>query len=285
MSLLRLTLLPAALFAAAPALAQADPSAGPPPPSVPAMRDTGGDRLTIGVGLGLAPDYEGSDDYRLQPGGIFQGRISGVEFQMRGLNLYTDFVPDKPGSKTRLVLGPVVQVRLDRTREVADPRINQLGRLGTAVEVGFTAGISKRGVLIPPASLNFDLTVLQDVAGVHKSYIVTPALSLSSPVSRRSFARLGVSADYVGKGYARTYFDVAAGNSLSPYATTGAGWKSASVSLLYTYDLDGDPRTGLGLFGLASYKRLLGQFADSPVVKDAGSASQAFAVAGVLYSF
>ena len=41
----------------------------------------------------------------------------------------------------------------------------------------------------------------------------------------------------------------------------------------------------LGLFGIASYKRMLGKFADSPLVRDAGSADQAFAVAGVLYSF
>lgn len=285
MSLIRAALLSAAMFGAMPALAQEDPPAGPPAGPPPGMRDDGSDRLTVGFGLGIAPDYEGSDDYELQPGGIFQGRVSGIEFQMRGLNLYTDFVPDKPGSKTRLVLGPVVQLRLDRTKTVEDLRVAKLGERKTAVELGLTAGIGKRGVLIPPASLNFDVTFLHDVAGAHKSYVVTPALSLSSPVSQRSFARLGVSADYVGRGYARTYFDVAPGNTLTPYATSGAGWKSMGASLLYTHDLGGNPRKGLGLFGLANYKHLLGQFADSPVVKDAGSASQVFAVAGLSYSF
>ncbi len=271
----------AALLAASPALAQ-DPAASGPPA---AYRDDGSDRLTIGFGLGLAPDYEGSNDYDLQPGGIFQGRVSGIEFQMRGLNLYTDFVPDPKGGKTRLVLGPVAQVRLDRTGDIADPRVAQLGDRKTAVELGLTAGIGKRGVLIPPASLNFDVTFLHDVAGAHKSHVITPSLSLSSPVTRRSFARLAVSADHVGKGYARTYYDVAPGNLLPAYATGGGGWKSAGVSLLYTHDLGGNPRKGWGLFALTNYKRLLGQFARSPVVRDAGSASQAFAVAGVSYSF
>ena len=270
-----------AMLLAAPALAQ-NPAAGGPPPGV---RDDGSDRLTIGFGLGVSTDYEGSDDYKLQPGGLFQGRVSGIEFQVRGPGITTDFVPDKPDSKTRLAFGPALQLRLDRTGEIKDPRVAALGDRKTAVEVGFTAGIGKRGVLIPPASLNFDVTFLRDVGGAHKSYVVTPTLSLNSPVSRSSFARLGVSADFVGKGYAATYFDVAPGNVLPAYATNGGGLKSLGTSLLYTHDLGGAPRKGWGLFALANYKRLVGKFADSPIVRDAGSASQVFAVAGVSYSF
>jgi len=270
----------AALACASPALAQGGRPAGPPPGVA-----SDGDRVTLGFGLGASTDYEGSDDYRLQPGGILQGKVAGVEFQMRGLNLYTDFVPDPKDSKLRLVLGPVVQVRLDRTGDIEDPRVAALGTRKTAIELGATAGIGKRGVLIPPASINFDLTYLRDVNGAHRSYVVTPALSLSSPVSKRSFARLGVSADYVGKGYAATYFDVAPGNALPAYATRGAGLKSLGTNVLYTHDLGGNPRKGWGLFGLVSYKRLMGQFADSPIVRDAGSASQAFGVAGLAYSF
>ncbi|MFN3516377.1 MAG: MipA/OmpV family protein [Novosphingobium sp.] len=281
MSMIRAALLPALLLSATSASAQEGPPAGPPA----GVRDDGGDRLTVGFGLGVPPDYEGSDDYELQPGGIFQGRVAGIEFQMRGLNLYTDFVPDKPGSKTRLVLGPVVQVRLDRTRDLKDPRVAQLGDRKTAVELGLTAGIGQRGVLIPPASLNFDVTFLQDINGAHKSYVLTPAVSLSSPVSQRSFARIGVSADYVGDGYARTYFDVAPGNVLPAWSTGGGGFKSLGTSLLYTHDLGGNPRKGWGAFTLVNYKQLLGRFADSPVVRDAGSASQVFAVAGLSYSF
>ena len=281
MSILRAPLWLVALLIAAPATAQQAAPAGPPP----GARDDGSDRLTIGFGLGTSTDYEGSDDYRLQPGGLFQGRVSGIEFQVRGPGLYTDFVPDKPGSKTRLAFGPAVQLRLDRTGDIRDPRVAALGERKTAVELGFTAGIAKQGVLIPPASLNFDVTFLHDVAGAHQSYLITPSLSLNSPVSRSSFARLAVSADFVGKGYAATYFDVAPGNLLPAYATNGGGLKSIGTSLLYTHDLGGPPRKGWALFGLANYKRLVGQFAGSPIVRDAGSASQVFAVAGVSYGF
>ena len=268
------------LFAAAPALAQAGEGAVAAQPP----RDNGADRLTIGFGLGMAPDYEGSNDYRLQPGGILQGRVSGVEFQMRGLNLYTNLLPAPRTGKTRLVLGPVAQVRLDRTDDIADPRVAALGQRKTAVELGLNAGITRRGVLIPPASLTFDVTLLRDVNRAHRSHVITPALALNSPVSQRGFARLGISADFVGKGFAQTYFDVAPGTALTPFATRGGGHKSTSGSLLYTHDLSGEPRKGWGLFMLVNYKRLHGQFARSPVVGVAGSASQAFAVAGLSYS-
>lgn len=275
--------IPALLLSlAAPALAQ-DPAPVGPLAGVAAQR--GGDQFTIGFGLGAAPDYEGSDDYRLQPGGVVQGRVSGIDFQMRGLNLYTDLVPDKPGSRVRFILGPVVQLRPERNDEIDDPRVAQLGKRKTAFEVGANAGVSFRGVLIPPASLNLELAYLRDVTDAHDSYTLTPSVALASPLSQRSFMRLGLSADYVGAGFARTYYDVAPGNVLAPYSTNGGGWKSASVSLLYTRDLGGDPRAGLGLFTIANYKRMLGKFASSPVVRDAGSANQAFAVAGLSYSF
>jgi outer membrane scaffolding protein for murein synthesis (MipA/OmpV family) len=271
-----------ALLQATPALAQDPAPAGPP---AAALAPRTGDQLTIGFGLGIAPDYEGSNDYRLQPGGVMQGRVAGIDFQMRGLNLYTDFVPDQADSKVRVILGPVLQLRPERTGEDMDPRVAQLGDRQTAFEVGVNAGISFRGVLIPPASLTMDLTYLRDVTGAHDSYTLTPAISLSSPLSMKSFARLALSADYVGKGFARTYYDVGPGNALAPYATNGGGWKSASATLLYIRDFGGDPREGLGLFTLTSYKRMLGKFADSPVVKDAGSAHQALVVAGLLYGF
>ncbi|WP_296677527.1 MipA/OmpV family protein [Novosphingobium sp.] len=272
----------AAVFLVAGAASAQVPAVPGPPPG---MRDDGMDRLTVGFGLGIAPDYEGSDDYKLQPGGIFQGRVAGIDFQMRGLNLYTDVIRDAPGSRTRLVFGPVVQIRPERSGSVRDPRVAALGTRKTAVELGATAGIGFRGAVIPPASLNLDVTVLHDVAGAHRSLVVTPSLSLSSPVSRRSFARIGLSADHVGRGYAASYFAVAPGTILPAYDPAGGGWKSAGVSLLYTHDLGGDARKGLGGFVLINGKRMLGRFADSPIVRDAGNASQVFAVTGLSYAF
>lgn len=270
-------------FLATPALAQPEPPAG-------GNRTEDRNSLTLGIGGGIAPDYEGASDYGFQPGGIIQGKVEGFDFQVRGPNVYIDLIRDTPESGWNVIAGPVAQVRFERNslKDINDPRVALLGTRDTAVELGGYVGIGKKGFLIPPASLTFDLAFVHDVVGAHKSFILSPGVALSSPVSQRTFARLGVSADYVGGGYGRTYFDVAASvapGALSAYATDGAGFKSIGSTLLLTHDLGGDNREGWALFGLGGYKRLLGQYADSPIVRDAGSADQFLGVAGVAYSF
>ncbi len=272
----------------APQLAIAQPTEQPaerraPPPDRNA--------ITLGIGGGIAPEYEGAKDYGFQPGGIIQGKARGFDFQVRGTNIFVDLLRDKPGSGLNLILGPVAQIRTNRTslKDIKDPRVRLLGDRKTAVELGGYVGVGKRGFLIPPASLTFDVSFVHDVAGAHKSYIITPGVALSSPVTQRTFARLGVSADYVGKGYGRTYFDVAPIlapiPSLPGYSTTGAGIKNIGSTLLLTHDLGGNTRKGAAVFALTGYKRLIGQYARSPIVRIAGDADQVLAVAGVAYSF
>lgn len=247
--------------------------------------------LTFGIGGGIAPEYEGASDYGFQPGGIIQGKVDGFDFQVRGPNIYIDLIRDAPDSEWNVIAGPVAQLRTDRasSSDINDPRVALLGTRDTAVELGGYIGIGKRGFLIPPASLTFDLAYVHDVADAHDSFILTPGVALASPLSQRTFASLGVSADYVGKGYGRTYFDTAAIAApiptLTGYATDGAGFKSIGTNLLLAHDLGGDNRKGWALFGLGGFKRLLGQYARSPIVREAGDADQFLGVAGIAYSF
>jgi MipA family protein len=273
----------ALIASASPAFAQSGPPEG-------VSRSEDRNSLTLGIGGGIGPEYEGASDYGFQPGGIIQGKVNGFDFQVRGPNIYIDLIRDAPGSKLNVIAGPVAQIQSDRTSQgdIKDPRVALLGTRDTAVELGGYVGVGIKGFLIPPASLTFDLAFVHDVAGAHDSFILTPGVALSSPVSQRTFARLGVSADYVGGGYGQTYFDVAANpapGALSAYATDGAGFKSIGSTLLLTHDLGGDNRKGWALFGLGGYKRLLGQYGDSPIVRDAGSADQFLGVVGVAYSF
>ena len=277
------TVLAGAALLLLPAIVSAQPAGSGRPPE---------DRnsLVLGLGGGIAPEYEGADDYGFQPGGVIQGKVDGFDFQVRGPNIYVDLLRDAPESRWNLIAGPVAQVRFERNsrNDIDDPRVAALGTRDTAVELGGYVGIGRKGFLIPPASLTFDLAFVRDVAGAHDSFILTPGVALSSPLSQRSFARLGVTADYVGKGYGRTYFDVAAlpnPDALPAYATRGSGLKSIGTTFLLTHDLGGDNRKGWALFGLAGYKRLLGQYARSPIVRDAGSADQFLGIAGIAFAF
>ncbi len=260
---------------------QSGPQSGPP------AEDR--NQITIGFGGGIAPRFNGDDDYEFQPGGVVRGKVEGFEFAMRGLNLYVDLVREQAGDKVNIIAGPVAQLRPERTGGLKDARLQLLGEKDAAIELGGYVGVGQRGVLIPPDSLTFDISYVHDVANVHNSYIIKPGITYASPLSQRTFASLGISADYVGAGYGRTYFDTPAiaapVPSISGYATRGAGFKSVGTSILIGQDLGGDNRKGWGLFALTGYSRLLGQYANSALVREAGDADQFLGIVGIAYSF
>lgn len=245
--------------------------------------------LSIGAGVGIVPSYEGSDDYRIIPAGIVRGKVGGHNFYTRGLQFFFDLIPEGPGEKIDLSFGPVAGVRLNRTSGIKDPQVRALGKLDTAYEVGGFVGISKTGVITSDYdNLGFRLSYVKDVGGAHGSHIITPSIEYGTPLSRKAYVGIGVSADFVGDGYASYYYDVspagALASGLTPYHADG-GFKSWSASLAATHALTGDLLGGLSLFAVGSYTRLQNDFRESPIVSQAGSPNQWFGAIGLAYSF
>ena len=246
------------------------------------------DRLTLGLAVAVSPSYEGSDNYRLSPGGLVQGQVAGFSFAARGTNFYVDLIREAPRSKIDIVVGPVVQLRLERNGNIRDPQVAALGKIKPALELGGYAGIGTSGVINSFDKLQFDVSYRADVSGIHNSALVSPTISYVTPLSRRTLALLAVSAEHVGRKYGQTYFDVpsiANASGLAPYAVQGAGWKSAGGNLLLVQSLGPDIRKGWSLFVFGGYSKLLGDYARSPIVADAGSADQFIGFAGLAYSF
>ena len=138
-----LTALTAAL-AAAPAFAQdAPPDAGATTNAV------GGDSITIGVGAGYLPDYEGSDHYQFRPVPGAIGSVGGFAFTLAGNRASIDLVPNPTGPKWDFQLGPIAVVNFNRSslKAIDDPRVRALGKRSTAIEVGGFVGIGKTGVV------------------------------------------------------------------------------------------------------------------------------------------
>lgn len=273
----------ALLAAAAPALAQDETA---PPPAAP----DNGDTITIGLGAGISPSYEGSDSYNIIPGGIVSGKVSGFSFFMRGLQLYADVIREPEGETIDIGLGPVAGLRLNRTSRIGDAQVRALGKLDEAIEVGAWAGVAKTGIITSAYdNLAFRVTYLRDVANAHDSYVVTPSIEYGTPLSTRTYVGLSLSADYAGDGYASYYFNVtpagAAASGLDAYQADG-GFKNVSFGLLGGHSLSGDLREGgWSLFAIGIYSRLLGDFKDSPIVAQAGDADQWFGAAGIAYTF
>ena len=250
--------------------------------------------LTVGVGAAVIPSYEGSDDYRVIPVPQLRGKVHDFAFWTRGPALFVDVIPNRSDDGIDVQLGPVVGARFDRTsrKRTKDDAVAALGKLDTAIEVGGFVGIGKTGVITSAYdNLSARVTITKDVAGAHDSIIVTPASEYFTPLSIRSFVGLGVSADYVGKKFGRYYFDVtpdqAVASGLPAYdrAGDGSGFRKINLNLTGGYSLSGDIRRGWTLFALGGYSRMLGDYADSPVVAIAGSKNQWIGAVGVGYTF
>ncbi len=279
----------AAACAAQPLYAQAQ-EADSAKTDAPDLGVFAGDWLTLGVGAGYAPSYDGSDDYVLFPAPIAQGSVGGFDFGARGPGLYVDLIADgNSASDVKFLLGPLVRVRLDRNSKIKDPVVGLLGKEDVAIEVGATAGVSFSKVLHAYDTLTISTDVQWDVAKAHRGRLISPSISYSTPLSPAIFTNLSLSATHVDGNYADTYFSIdAAGSAASglPVFQADGGWKSYGASLLGGYDLSGDARDGgWGMFGLVSYSRLTGDAKRSPVTSIRGDADQWFLAAGVSYTF
>lgn len=276
-------------FAALPVALAAAPAARAQDQAVPAV-DPQADSITIGVGAAYLPSYEGSDDYSVTPAALIRGRISNFAFFSRGTNLFIDALPDSSENGWDMEFGPVANLRRDRSSGIKDARVMALGKIGEAFELGAWAGIAKTGVLTSAYdNLSFRVSYLADLGDSHKSYTITPAIEYGTPLSTTAYAGISVSADYVGKGYGRTYYGIspagAAASGLPAYTLSGSGFKSLRVGALAMKSLTGDLTGGLSIGGGVVYARMLGKYRDSPIVSVAGDPDQWIAAAGLAYTF
>ena len=279
--MIRTAIAAAALVAAAPAYGQ-DPT-GPDLPDV----EQAGNSFTIGLGVATTADYEGADEQKLIPGGFIRGKVGGISFITRGLSLYVDVISAGTDS-IDWDFGPIVGVRLNRTGDVKDAAVDKLPELDTAIEVGAFGGVSFKGLTNPYDSLSLRVDYVTDVGGAHESSIISPSLDFSTPLSQTLFAGASFGVDFVGDGYADYYFSIDPAGAIAsglPVYDADGGMKSWKVGMLLNQSLSGDLRRGWSLFATGNYSRLVGDFADSPIVDDRGSASQWFGAVGVGYTF
>lgn len=264
-------------------------------PAVPASSlpntDTGADFYVVGLGAAVLPDYEGSDDYSFSPVPAATGRVSGFNFLLAGNRISVDLIPDGIGPTWDFQAGPIAVVNLNRntTKGIDDAQVRALGTVDTAIELGGYVGIGKTGVVTSQFDrLSASLSYRKDVGGGHKSTVLAPTISYVTPLSTRAVAGVIVSAERVGEGYADSYFSVTPAQSLAsglPVYNARGGWKNWTLGVLGGRSISGDLRSGWQLFGTVVYRKLLNDFADSPIVARNGSSNQWLGALGVAYSF
>ncbi len=250
------------------------------------------DYIAVAGGVLSSPDYNGSDDRRILPAFYVRGRYEGYSFSTRGTNFQVDLIRHRRGQKTDFKFGPIISLRADRTGSVKDPQVEALGKRKLAVEAGFFTGVTHTGVITSDYDqIGFRLVALKDISGRHGSWAASPTIDYGTPLSKRAFIGISASVNFYGKGFGRYYYDIdpvgSAASGLPVY--TGAGTKATAgkytLGMAGAYALSGDLRKGFVMIGGAQYGRLLSRYADSPVVKDVGSADQWLLGGGLAYQF
>jgi outer membrane scaffolding protein for murein synthesis (MipA/OmpV family) len=249
-----------------------------------------GDWVTVGLGVGFSPSYDGSDQYDLFPAPLVQGSVKGIDFGARGPGLYVDLIADGNSNKdVKFLAGPLLRFRMDRNNDIKDPVVGLLGKEDVAIEVGGTIGVSLSKILHPFDSVTISNDIQWDIAGAHKGRIISPSISYATPLSKAIFTMFSLSATHVDGNYADTYFSIDQAGSIAsglPLFDAKGGWKSYGASLLGAVDLSGDARDGgWGIYGLINYSRLTNDAARSPVTSLRGDADQWFMAGGISYTF
>ncbi len=236
--------------------------------------------LTIGIGGGVAPDYEGSNEYRAIPLPLFDLRYNGLSLRTSKFGVEADVLPSEA-----IQAGPIVRYNTGRDSGVDDDIVRLLPEVDGSVELGAYAAtglpLSVIGIE-SPSIVTARAGFLQGLDGGHEGLTVEGSLGLITPVSERLTVIGSLSATYMSEDYADSFFSVTpAGSAASGLAAfdAGSGIKDVGVSLIGSYEMTDT----WSLYGIANYTRLLGDAADSPVVRERGSENQFFGGLGISY--
>lgn len=244
--------------------------------------------ITLGLGAGLSPSYTGSNDYRPFPLPVVQGKLLGVGISPRGAGVALDLIPGR-GINSDYSFGPTIRLRSDRADDIEDPVVELAGELDRAVEVGFSAGLTKRQFSNLLDSVTVSVDARADVAGAHNGFVVEPSISYFTPVDFGTAVSFSLNASIVDDNYADYYFSVSPVQSTAsglPQFSADGGLQSIGSSVFIAYDLDGNAvNGGLSAVFIGSYSRLLGDAADTPYTAQRGDPNQFFAGVGLGYTF
>jgi outer membrane protein len=221
----------------------------------------------VGLGAGVAPDYEGSDDTTGVPMFMFNNNYDSGRFvKLMGANLKVNLIPNKNYS-----LVPVLNYRMKRSN-VDNDQVDLMDKVDGELAFGVFGGVDINNLLLGLEVASGKDTGVTTQATAGYRWKATPALTITP----------GIFTTYASDDYMDSYFSVDSSNrggSTLPNYSADSGFKDVGINLVASYT----PWENWGIMGLLSYKALLNDAKDSPVVDDVGDDKQLSAGLMVTY--
>jgi outer membrane protein len=228
--------------------------------------------VAAGLGVGLAPDYEGSQDYIAVPipyvNVVWSNHMS---INWLGNKAKVNLIPSP------IWRGGLIGEYIPERGDVDNDAVDDLKDVDAAVMLGGFFGFEYE-------NWSASVEAMQDVASGNDGAIVRLNGGYKIPIDETLNFSLGVFTTWADDDYMQAYFEIdgadAARSGLQTF-DADAGFKDVGLNLTAVYK----PWEHWGLMGLAGYKRLLGDAEDSPVVDDEGDANQFNGGLLVFYKF
>jgi len=229
-------------------------------------------RGAAGLGLGGAPDYEGSDTYEAAPIPFLTiGWDNHMSVEWVGNKAKANLIPH-PTWKA----GPIVQLIPERD-DVASNRVDNLGDVDTSLMIGGFFGFEY-------SNWSASIEGMVDVADGNDGIILRLNGGYKIPISDTWKASIGAFTTWADDDYMEAYFEIdaldSARSGLRPFSADSA-FKDLGLRVSGSYK----PWEHWSFMGIASYTRLLDDAEDSPVTDDAGDPNQFFAGILVVYNW
>ncbi|MBW2444105.1 MAG: MipA/OmpV family protein [Deltaproteobacteria bacterium] len=228
--------------------------------------------ISIGGGAGMAPDYEGSDDYEFVP--IPFARVAfdnGMFVTLQGLTAKANLIPSKIWR-----LGPMYNYRPSRSG-VDNNKVDRLSNVSDANEVGGFGGFDYNNWF---GFLEF----LADVGEAHDGWLGTARGGYNYVASKSWTLSFGLSTTYASGDYMSTYFGVDGADA----ARSGLRTFNADEGLKdVAFDLGIGCKFTDHISGrfIGQYKMLINDADESSPVTNEGSQHQLFGGLLVVYTF
>lgn len=281
------------LLLAAPAFAQDEPAPAEQAATQEqaSVASEGDSRLTLGAGAAYYPDYEGSSHNRWSPIPAANGTVAGMSFTVLANRASLDVIPNPTGPGWDFQFGPVAVFNQNRSNAdaIKDLRVRRLGEIDTSVEVGGYAGIGYTGLITSDFDkLSLTVSYRRGVSGANRSGVWNPTLTYTTPLSTKALVSIYTSAEIAEDRYARLYFGITPAQAVAsglPAFRPEGGQKDITFGGFFTYALTGNLTKGLSIVVGGTYKKLVGDFAESPIVAIAGDRNQWTGAAGLAITF
>ena len=234
----------------------------------------------IGAGVGVVPDYRGSDDYTFGYAPLFRYTLPGQQryIQLIANELAFNFLDSK-----MVKLGPLVNYHFGRDNDIDDPVVSQMKEIDDTIEVGAFGDLVWALSNDQRHRFAIGAKYYQDVGDESDGWRANVNARYWLPVAKPVDLNFSIGGYYQDDNYADHYFGVNrdnVGDSGLPLFAAGGGMNEYYMlvgGLLY---LSENWIVSAGIRGSV----IAGDPADSPIVEEHGESTQWMGGIGIGYA-